>query len=122
MVYVFDQITGSIKMITTLTRTATFLNSINYLIQTFSVHEKHNHYDLKTIPEAIVLIEECLTILTGNVDHIKQSHSDLPNKLNEPEGSTSAATMDSIHLLLILYHCIKTLNCFHMTIQTYLVA
>ena len=76
-----------------------FLEVIGRLITPFSVHEKHQKYDVKSLNEAITLVSECLTVLKANIAHINSTHKNLPKKLNGPEGSISAKTFESIFML-----------------------
>ncbi len=99
VVYVCDYDVGSIRMLTTLKNTATFLKSIGKLSSAFSIHEKHQKYELSTIDEAIALVQQCNESLQRNVTTIRQSHKNLPKSLNGPEGSVSSKTLVSIGIL-----------------------
>ena len=91
----------SIKIITELKETAKFLAGLQSIINTFSVHEKHCSYSLKTLDEAISLVSCCDKMLSRNIEMIKSINSDgLPNSLNGPERSNSAVTVCSIKMLL----------------------
>ena len=59
VVYLSDYATGSIRMLTTLKNTASFLKAVGKLSTAFSVHEKHQSYDTKTMDEAIALVTQC---------------------------------------------------------------
>ena len=74
VVYVCDYRVGSVRLITTMQHTAVFLESIGRLITAFSVHEKHQKYDVKSLNEAITLVSECLTVLKDNIAHINSTH------------------------------------------------
>ena len=63
--------TGSIKLITPLKRTAEFLDGLQSLTKAFSLHEKHASYILKILDEAIILVEQCVSEIQNNVDHIR---------------------------------------------------
>ena len=66
-----DSSTGSIKLITPLKRTAEFLDGLQNLTKAFSLHEKHASYILKILDEAIKLVEQCVSEIQNNVDHIR---------------------------------------------------
>ena len=57
VVYVSDSSTVSIKLVAPLKRTAEFLDTLHNLGKAFSLHEKQASYSLKTIDEAIKLVE-----------------------------------------------------------------
>ena len=99
VVYVCDYKTGSIHQITILKQTASFLTVIRNLVDAFSVHEKHKKNETKLLQDAIVLVSECLDIMQNNTHQMNESHENLPKKLNGPEGSISAKTLDSIKIL-----------------------
>ena len=54
---------------------------------------------LKTIDKAIKLVEQCVSAIQNNVDHIRHDGSICLKSLNGPEGNLSAATVDSLDLL-----------------------
>ena len=91
--------TSYIKLITPLKRTAEFLDALQNLAKAFSLHEKHASYSLKTIDEAMKLVEQCVSVTPNNIDHIRHDRNLGLKSLNGPEGSVSAATVDSLHLL-----------------------
>ena len=99
VVYVSDSSTGSIKLVTPLKRTAEFLDSLHSLATAFSLHEEHASYSLKIIDEAIKFVEQCVSAIQSNVDHIRHDRNIGLKILNGPEGSILAATVDSLHLL-----------------------
>ena len=99
VVYLSDYATGSIRMLTTLKNTASFLTAVGKLSTAFSIHEKHQPYDTKTMDEAIALVTQCNNTLQENEEVIRQQHKNLPKSLNGPEGSIFAKTMKSILLL-----------------------
>ena len=79
-VYVCDRSVGSIKIITELKETAKFLGCLQSIINTFSVHEKHCSYSLKTLDEAISLVSCSDKVLSRNIEMIKSINSDgFPN-------------------------------------------
>ena len=94
---VSDSSTGPIKLTTPLKRAADFLDALHSLTKAFSLHKKHASYSLKTIDEAEKLVEQCMSVIQKNVDHTR--HDRNIGLINEPEGSVSAATIDSLHLL-----------------------
>ena len=100
VVYVSDVSVGSIKLITPLKRTAEFLSSLYSLAMAFSLHEKQVPYNVLTIDEAIALAEKCVNVVQQNVDWIRNERGGSVKSLNGPEGSVSAVTVDSLHLLL----------------------
>ena len=53
-VYVTDYRFGSIRQITTLKHTASFLRALNKLIDAFFIHDKHRNYKEKTLEEALL--------------------------------------------------------------------
>ena len=59
VVYVCDRSVDSIKIITELQETIKFLGGLQSIINTFSVHEKHRSYSLKTLDKAISLVSSC---------------------------------------------------------------
>jgi hypothetical protein len=100
---------GSIQMLTTLKNTASFLKAVGKLSTAFSVHEKHQSYNTRTMDEAIAPVTQCNDTLQENEEVIRQRQEKLPKSLNGPaegshhagyaEGSISAKTMKSIFLL-----------------------
>ena len=94
VVYVADYRFGSIRQITTLKHTTLFLRALNKLIDAFTIHDKHRNYKEKILEEAIRLESDCVQVKTHNIDNITDNHSNLPKKLNGPEGSISAKTYD----------------------------
>ena len=62
-------------------------------------HEKHASFSHKTIDEAITLIEKFVGLIQNNLDHIRRDRNIGLKSLNGPEGSVSAATVNSLHLL-----------------------
>ena len=64
-VHVSYSSTGSIK------RTAEFLDALHRLAKTFSLHEKHASYSLKTTDKTMKLVEQCGSVIQNNIDHIR---------------------------------------------------
>ena len=62
-------------------------------------YEKHASFSLKTIDKAIKLVEKFVSLIQNNLDHIRHDRNIGLKSLNGPEGSISAATVNSIHLL-----------------------
>ena len=54
---------------------------------------------LKKIDEAIKLVEQYVNVIQNNVDRIRHDKNIGLKSLNGPEGSISATTVDSLHLL-----------------------
>ena len=54
---------------------------------------------LKTIGEAIKLVEQCLKVIQNNFDHVRYNRDTGLKSFNGPAESVSAATVDSIHLV-----------------------
>ena len=99
--YVCDSSVGSIKITKELKETTKFPCGLQSIINTFSVHEKHCSYSLKTLDEAIALVSCCDNMLSRNIEIIKSINNDgLPNSLNGLERSVSAVTVWSIKILL----------------------
>ena len=98
-IVISESSTSYIKLITPLKRTAEFLDALQNLAKAFSLHEKHASYSLKTIDEAMKLVEQCVSVTPNNIDHIRHDRNLGLKSLNGPEGSVSAATVDSLHLL-----------------------
>ena len=80
-------------------RTAEFLDALHSLAKAYSLFKKHAPYSLKTIDEATKLVEQCMSVIRNNVDHIRHYRNIGLRSLNGPEGSVSAATVGSLHLL-----------------------
>jgi len=99
VVYCTNKSVGSIKILTELEETSKFLNGLQCVIDAFSVHEKHQRYSLKSLDDAILLVASCNEMLASNTAVIR-SVGNLPRSLNGPEGTVSAATVDSIKILL----------------------
>ena len=57
IVYVCDSQTNCIRMLTTLRKTADFLNAIGKIYHAFSVHEKHHPYKLLPLQQAAALVD-----------------------------------------------------------------
>ena len=93
VVYFSDLATGSIRMPTALKNTPSFLKAVGKLSNAFSVHEKHQPCNTKTMDEAIALVTQCNDELQENEKVIRQQHESLPKSLNSSEGSISAKTM-----------------------------
>ena len=79
-------------------RTAEFLDTLHSLAKAFSLYKKHAPYSLKTIDEAIKLVEQCVSVIRNNVDRIRHDRNICLKSLNGPEGSVSAATVGSLQL------------------------
>ena len=71
------------------------------------MNEKHASFRLKTIEKAIKLVEQCMSMTKSNVNHIRHDRNMCPKSLNGPEGSASAATVDS---LLLLYFGLRQMK------------
>lgn len=99
VVYCVDKRVGSIKIMTTLSQTAKFLMGLGSIVDAFSVHEKHQKYSLKSLDEAISLVSSCDEMISTNIESIR-SVVNHQKCLNGPEGSISAATTESIKILL----------------------
>ena len=69
------------------------------LAKAYSLHEKHASYSLKTIEEAIKFVEQCVSVIQNNVDHLKHKRNTGFKSLNRPEGRVSRTTVDSLRLL-----------------------
>ena len=89
VVYVCDSQTNCIKMLTTLKKTADFLNAIGKIYKAFSVHEKHQPYKLCTLLEAAALVDQCLVHLRQNEALIRNKVLNLPHSLNGPQGNVA---------------------------------
>ena len=128
VIYCADKRVGSIKMITELKETSKFLNALQLVIDAFSVHEKHQKYTLKSLDDAITLVDRCHEILLKNIQHIR-STTNVQKTLNGPEGSVSAATIESIKILrwglkrlqtnvqTYDYEAINLLSCMTLTVE-----
>ena len=97
--YVCDAQTSSIKVITTLQRTADFLTAIGKIYAAFSVHEKHHAFTTCTIEEAIAKLGECFDHLRDNETSIRQNVSRLSRNVNGPQGIVAAKTIVSVDVL-----------------------
>ena len=71
---------------------ATFLNVLGKLSDAFSVHEKHQHYQLNILTGAIDLLRNCLDAISSNIQNIKENNNNLPKPLNGPKSSISDKT------------------------------
>ena len=96
--YVSNSSTSSIKFIAPLIRIVDFLDALHSLTKAFSLKEKHASYSVKTIGVAIKLVEQYLSGIQNNVDHIRHDRNIDLKSLNGPEGSISVASVDSLYL------------------------
>ena len=99
VVYVCDAQTNSIKILTSLKQTATFLNAVGKIYKAFSVHEKHQPYSLFSIQEAVELVSGTLRVLRSNEDSIRDEVANLPRTLNGPQGNVASKTVESVQML-----------------------
>ena len=99
VVCICDFQSGCIKVFSTLVYTAQLLSAIGKLYAAFSVHEKHQTYERRSLDEAIFLLEECLAVLRDNENMIRNSCEKAPKSLNGPEGNVAAKTIDSVALM-----------------------
>ena len=99
VVYVYDSQTNCIKMLTTLEKTADFLNAIGKIYKAFSMHEKHQPYKLCTLLEAAALVDQCLVHLRQSEALIRNKVPNLPHSLNGPQGNFASKTVDSVQML-----------------------
>ena len=90
---------GSIKLIKLLKQTTEFLDTLHSLAKAFSLYETHASYTLKTTDEAKKLVEQYVSVIKKDANHIKHDRNIVLRGLSGPEGSVSAATVDSLHLL-----------------------
>lgn len=82
IVYITDTDVNRVNIITTLSETARILENVGKIYSAFSVHDKDKKYDLKSLPEATALLEECHQILAQNEDNIRAiSKCKLPSVL-----------------------------------------
>ena len=100
VIYICDQSIGSIKILTGLKESAKYLGGLHSIADAFSVHEKHKEYTLKSLNEAISLVNSCDEMLTQNIQMIRSTNPGFPKTLNGPEGSISANTVSSIKMLV----------------------
>ena len=75
VVYVSDSFDGTIKLAAPLKRTDEFLDALNSLTKAFSLHEKHASNSLTTMDEAIKLVEQCVSVIQNNVNHIRHGRN-----------------------------------------------
>ena len=100
VVYVSDYSTGSIRILTTLSETSKFLKALGNLADAFSIHESKQEFKLQSLPDAILLVERCVEVIQKNTDLIRENDPSLPKSLNGPEGSVSAVSLESLHIVL----------------------
>ena len=100
-VNVCDSQTHCIKIFTTLYETAEFLRALGKIYKAFSVHEKHQPYELCCIDDAIVLIKECLSFLRQVEELIRNDVPNLPKYLNGPQEMVANKTVESVEMIKI---------------------
>ena len=99
IVYVCDAQTNCIKILTSLKKTAEFLNAMGKIYNAFSVHEKHQTYKLSSIQDAVGLVSDTLQILRRNESCIREEVDNLPKTLNGPQGNVASKTVTSVEML-----------------------
>ena len=99
VVYVCDARTSCIKVFTTLTETATFLDAVGKIYKAFSIHEKHAQYHLCSLREATTLVNETLQYLRRNEAFIRGEVPNLPKSLSGPHGNVAEKTIVSVSFL-----------------------
>ena len=99
VVYVCDARTSCIKVFTTLTETATFLDAVGKIYKAFSIHEKHTQYHLCNLQEATSLVNETLHYLRRNEALIRGEVPNLPKSLSGPHGNVAEKTIVSVSFL-----------------------
>ena len=96
---VFDNVVYVIDFSTWLHQTKTnytiqtnwwIFRCLAYSIQSIFPHQKHVSDSLKTINEAIKLVEPCVSVIQNNVDHIRYDRNKGLKTLNRPEGCLSS--------------------------------
>ena len=87
VVYLCDTQASRIKVFTTLENTAEFLRGVGELFSAFSIHEKHQAYDLCDLETAISRVSRCLQVLQENERSIRELNISLPQSLNGSQGS-----------------------------------
>ena len=97
-VYVCDAQTNSIKLFPRMAGCADFLKAIGSLYEAFSVHCKGVSYKLKSINEAVALVQHCKETLKQNESSIR-SATNTTGTLNGPQGHVSAKTVASVDLI-----------------------
>ena len=99
VVYVADYRTSCIKVFSTMKHTSEFLAAIGKLMRAFSIHEKNERYELKSLDEAIEMVAECLQKIETFVNNIRE---DYQNKkvLTGADGSVSSKSFVSLELTL----------------------
>ena len=55
--------------------TVQFLDDLHSLTKAFSPHEKRVSYSLKTTDEVLKLIEQCVSVIENNIDHIRHDRN-----------------------------------------------
>ena len=99
VVYVCDARTSCIKVFTTLTETATFLDAVGKIYKAFSIHEKHVQYHLCNLQEATTLVNETLQYLRRNEALIRGEVPNLLKSLRGPHGNVAEKTIVSVSFL-----------------------
>ena len=99
VVYVCDAQSNSLKIITPLSETARFLNSVGKLYNAFSVHKKGQSPTPRTLPEATEKVKECKQMLAEYENSVRSIEGCSEMTLNGPQGMVSAATVRSVDML-----------------------
>eukprot|EP00794_Sanderia_malayensis_P019295 gene19295-21219_t len=99
VVYMCDAQASCIKIFTTLSKTAQFLNAVGKIYKAFSVHEKHQNYSNHDLTRAGVMLGESLDHLNENEDLIRSDVHLTGKNLNGPQGNVAAKTLESVKML-----------------------
>ena len=76
------------------------MKALGNLADAFSIHESKQEFKLQSLPDAILLVERCVEVIQKNTDLIRENDPSLPKSLNGPEGSVSAVSLESLHIVL----------------------
>ena len=101
VVYVCDIDANRINIVTSLTETGKFLNSVGKVYDAFSVHSKGKNYSLKSLDVAIEMTNECSVFLKEKENQIRCSTDEkLPSTLNGTHGFVASKTTESVDIIV----------------------
>ena len=96
--FVTDVAVGTIKLVTGLSKTVTFLKNLVCLYDTFGIHEKGTPAQKVTLKEAKENVDKVYSEVKRTVASVKERFN-LSRETNGPEGTVSKKTQDSLTLL-----------------------
>ena len=96
--FVTDVAVGTIRLVTSLSKTTAFLKNLGCLYDTFGIHEKGTPAKKVTLREAKENVDKVCSLVQRTVASVKERFN-LSRETSVPEGTVSKKTQDSLILL-----------------------